>query len=71
MKLPNITTKQEEILKLLYRYRFLNRIQIQALLNHKDKRRIIAWLSDLRSKGYVEWIYSTDFTEKSKPAIYY
>jgi hypothetical protein len=71
MKLPHITTKQEEILKLLYKYRFLNRIQIQVLLGHKDKRRVIAWLHDLRQKQYVEWIYSTDFTDKSKPAIYY
>jgi hypothetical protein len=29
------------------------------------------WLRDLRTKGYVEWIYSTHFAEKTKPAIYY
>jgi len=29
------------------------------------------WLRDLRAKGYVEWIYSTQFAEKTKPAIYY
>lgn len=70
--LPPITTKQQEILKLLYRYRFLNRIQIQALLGHKDKRRIISWLQDLRSKQYVDWHYdATDFIAKSRPAIYY
>jgi hypothetical protein len=40
-------------------------------MGHKDKRRVIAWLKDLRDKGYVEWIYSTNFIEKSKPAIYY
>jgi len=40
-------------------------------MNHKDKKRIIAWLRDLRDKNYVEWIYSTDFVEKTKPAIYY
>ncbi|HEY4963780.1 MAG TPA: replication-relaxation family protein [Candidatus Saccharimonadales bacterium] len=71
MKLPKITTKQQEILELLYRYRYLDRIQIQSLMGHKDKRRVIAWLKDLRDKDYVEWIYSTDFIEKSKPAIYY
>lgn len=71
MNLPKITTKQEEILKLLYTYRYLDRIQIQKALNHKDKRRILAWLKDLREKQYVEWIYSTDFVEKTKPAIYY
>lgn len=71
MKLPKITTKQQELLKLLYRYRFADRIQIQVLMHHKDRRRIGAWLKDLRDKEYVEWIYSTDFAEKTKPAIYY
>jgi hypothetical protein len=67
-----ITPKQQAILKLLYKYRFLNRIQIQKLLNHKDKRRIISWLKDLRDKQYVDWHYNaTDFIAKSKPAIYY
>ena len=72
MTLPPITTKQQEIIKLLYKYRFLNRIQIQQLLNHKDKRRIISWLKDLREKQYIDWHYdSTDFVAKSRPAIYY
>lgn len=70
--LPSITTKQQEILKLIYRHRFLNRTQIQTLLNHKDKRRIISWLKDLREKQYVDWRYdATDFIAKSQPAIYY
>ncbi|HUD07392.1 MAG TPA: replication-relaxation family protein [Candidatus Saccharimonadales bacterium] len=71
MKLPKITTKQQDIIELLYRYRFLNRIQIQQLMGHKDKRRVLSWLKDLRDKDYIEWIYSRDFSEKSKPAIYY
>jgi len=70
--LPKITTKQQEILKLIYKYRFLNRTQIQALLKHKDKRRIISWLKDLRDKQYVDWRYNaTNFITKSQPAIYY
>lgn len=70
-ELAKITKKQQEILKLLYRFRFLNRIQIQTLMGHKDPKTINLWLRDLRSKGYVEWIYSTHFAEKTKPAIYY
>lgn len=70
-KLPKLTKKQQEILKLLYRFRFLNRIQIQALMGHKDPKTINLWLRDLRTKGCVEWIYSTHFAEKTKPAIYY
>ncbi|QQS20169.1 replication-relaxation family protein [Candidatus Saccharibacteria bacterium] len=71
MTLPKLTKKQQEILLLLYRFRFLNRIQIQAFLEHKDPKTINMWLRDLRDKGYVEWIYSTHFAEKTKPAIYY
>lgn len=71
MNLPKLTTKQQEILKLLYRYRFLNRIQIQVLMGHKDYKTINLWLKDLREKEYVTWIYSTHFAEKTKPAIYY
>ena len=70
-ELSKITKKQQAILKLLYRFRFLNRIQIQAFLGHKDPKTINMWLRDLRAKGYVEWIYSTHFAEKTKPAIYY
>ena len=70
-ELPKITKKQQEILRLLYSFRFLNRIQIQAFLGHKDPKTINLWLRDLRAKGYVEWIYSTHFAEKTKPAIYY
>lgn len=40
-------------------------------MHHKDRRRIGAWLKDLREKEYIEWIYSTGFTEKTKPAVYY
>src|ERR1035437_1535408 len=72
MKLLPITTKQQAILKLLYRYRFLNRIQVQALMGHKNNRRIAQWLKDLRDKQYVEWIYDgNNFALKTKPAIYY
>jgi hypothetical protein len=70
-ELPKLTKKQQVILKLLYRFRFLNRIQVQALMDHKDPKTINLWLRDLRAKGYVEWIYSTHFAEKTKPAIYY
>jgi len=69
--LPRLTKRQQEILKLLYRFRFLDRIQIQAFLGHKDPKTINLWLRDLRAKGYVEWIYSTHFAEKTKPAVYY
>jgi len=67
----SITRKQEEILKLIYKYRFLNRIQIQAFLNHKYHKRINDWLNDLTEKEYTGRIYSNKFGENTKPAIYY
>jgi len=69
--LPNITNKQQEILNLTYKFRFLNRIQIQQLLKHKDRRRINTWLKDLVEKQYLNRIYSNNIGENIKPAIYY
>lgn len=72
IQVPEITYKQRKIIDLIYTHRFLTRIQIQALLKHKDKKTINLWLKDLRAKDYVNWIYNKDhFAEKTKPAIYY
>ena len=70
-KLPPITKRQRDILTFLYKFRFLNRIQIQALMRHKDKRLINAWLKDLREKQYVETKYDRTFPHNTKPAIYF
>lgn len=69
--LPVLTRRQKEIVELVYKHRFINRIQIQALLKHKDYKTINLWLRDLREKQYVEWIYSDHFAERTKPAVYY
>ncbi|MCL4353471.1 replication-relaxation family protein [Patescibacteria group bacterium] len=69
--LPNITDRQKEIIDLAFRFRFINRIQIQRLLNHKDPKRINAWLKDLVNKKYLGRIYSHKLLENTKPAIYY
>lgn len=71
MTLTKITQKQQSILTLLYRFRFLNRIQIQILLHHKYHKRIIDWLNDLTEKECIGKIYSTKYGEINKPAIYY
>lgn len=71
-QIPKITYKQTEILKLIYSHRFLNRIQIQTMMKHKDKKTINLWLRDLKDKEYLRRIYNKDhFAEKTKPAIYY
>jgi len=72
MKLPTITPKQQEILRLLYRYRFLERKQIQAFLGHKDKRQTARWLKELREQQFIDWFYDPNNPdEQSKPAIYF
>lgn len=70
-ELPEITERQKEIMDLVYRFRFINRAQLQRYFNHKDARRINTWLRDLVAKGYLGRIYSKKLLENTKPAIYY
>ena len=67
----DITNKQREIVYLVYKFRFINRIQLQKILGHKDARRLNAWLKDLVAKGYLGRIYSKKLPENTKPAIYF
>lgn len=70
--LPDKTTsKQNEILLLLYKFRFLNRQQIQTMLNHKYFNRINVWLTDLVEKNLLSRTYSRKLGENTKPAVYY
>lgn len=69
--LPHLTNKQKEILSFLYRFRFLNRIQIQTLLKHKNSKNTNVWLKDLTKKNYIKRIYKKTRDEMYKPAIYY
>jgi hypothetical protein len=71
MTTESITNKQLEILILLYRFRFLNRIHIQKFLNHKNPTRITPWLKDLTDKHIISRIYTQTLGEINKPAIYY
>lgn len=71
MTIPYITPKQQEIPKLIYKLRFLNRLQIQKLLSHKDKRRVNSWLKDLSEKQYLERVAKDNtFEERTKLTIY-
>jgi len=70
-QLSTITKKQKEIIDLVFKFRFINRHQIQKIFNHKDARRINTWLKDLVSKNYLGRIYSTKLLENTKPAIYF
>jgi hypothetical protein len=61
-------TRQKEIIYTLYRFRFLNRIHIQHLLHHKQFNRIIAWLNDLTTSGYIKRYYNPKIV--TQPAFY-
>lgn len=69
--LPHITDKQMEILGLVFKFRFMNRYQIQSLLGHKDPRRVNGQLKDLVEKSYLGRIYSHKLLENTKPAKYF
>lgn len=63
-----LTTRQIDILVLLFRFRFLSRPQIQQLLNHKDHRLIQLWLNTLTGEGYLIRYYK--YQSRNDPAIY-
>ncbi len=71
MQLPRITKKQKEIVALIYKFRYLNRVQIQKILKHKDARRINAWARDLVNKGYLGRIFINKIPLNTIPAKYY
>ncbi|HUQ85772.1 MAG TPA: replication-relaxation family protein [Candidatus Limnocylindrales bacterium] len=71
MTIPYITPKQQEIPRLIYKFRFLNRLQIQKLLKHKHHKRIIDWLNDLVEKDYIQKVSKNNtFEERTKLTIY-
>ncbi len=79
MIIPYITTQEQKIPKLFYQFRFLNRTHVQKLFNHKDKRRINAWLKDLTLKNYIvavenDYFENSDLgfvNKQSRPLIYH
>ncbi len=48
-----MNSQQDQILQHLYTFRFLNRNQIQQLLNHKQFNRIIIWLNELTESQFI------------------
>lgn len=71
MQINTLTAKQTNILLLLYRFRFLDRLDFQTHFHHKTPRRINSWLKELSEQQYIGRIYSRGFKENVKPAIYY
>lgn len=53
-----ITTYHTTILTLLYRFRFLERQQIQILIGHNHSSRVSLWLRVLVQEGYIRRFYN-------------
>ena len=68
IKQLKITEKHKIIIKQLIRFKYLNRIQIQKFLKHKQFNRVIVWLNELTKERYI----ARDFERKfgNRPAIY-
>lgn len=60
--------RQEEILILIYRFRFLTRAQIQSLIQQKYHSRLVTWLNDLTKNNYLKRFYNPNTV--SYPAVY-
>ncbi len=71
MEQPVLTPKQSEIPYIFYRFRFLDRKQIQTMLNHKYPGLIKKWLADMTKKRVLARTYSRKFGENIKPAVYW
>lgn len=65
-----ITNQQLSILLLLFRFRFLTRIQIQTILKHKHPSHINKYLKNLANNNIIYKLYKKTYLENIKPAIY-
>lgn len=68
MAQQTITKKQQEILTLLPRFRFVDRTHIQSFLHHKDEARINKWLKELIKSQYIRRIYDGTIIGKNRRA---
>jgi len=66
-----ITPQQQQILSLIYRFRFLDRQQIQQFMNHKNHKRILLWLNDLNEKKLIKTVETKSVIHNAKAKIYY
>ena len=64
----SINTRYQDILRNLYRFRFLTRLQLQHLLHHKQFNRIIIWLNYLTKSSYIKRYYNSK--QVTVPAFY-
>ncbi len=66
-----LPTAQQDILRYLYRFRFLNSSQLQRLLNHNNIRLTNYHLKNLITYNYIGKHYSRSLGLANQPAVYY
>lgn len=66
-----LSKRQQQILFLLYRHRFLHTNHFKQFFNHKDPRRIHEWLNTLIKDAYIISFYDpTTLQGQSTPRVY-
>ncbi|MDO8658725.1 MAG: replication-relaxation family protein [Candidatus Levybacteria bacterium] len=70
-KLPKITNGQKQIIKHIYKFRFINTNQFQKLFNHKDPTMVKEWLKDLKDKKYIDTDYKRKDMDKNRISAKY
>src|SRR6266498_943656 len=71
-KLPKITPSQKQIIKDIYKFRFIHTYQFQKLFNHTDPTMVKEWLKDLKDKKYIDTDYKRKDVEQNRiPAKYF
>src|SRR5258708_39847145 len=66
-----LASKDHDILELVYKFRFINRKQIQKIFGYKDPKSVNVLLKELVKHNYLGRIYSNKLLENTKPAIYF
>lgn len=71
MDSANLPTAQIDIIRYLYRFRFLTSRQLSHLLNHKQIRLTNYHLKILTSQNYIAKHYTRSFSQATQPATYF
>lgn len=66
-----ITSKQKDVLTVVYRYRFINVLILEKLWSHLDRSVVRRRLEVLRQGGYVGRFHEPAYRLRGKPATYY
>jgi hypothetical protein len=67
----SLTTKEQAVIELIYRFRFLDSSQVQLLLGHKSRSRVKVWLARLSNDGYLQRHYQRTWGKNRNPTIYF